>query len=124
MISSFFKCEQLDPESIILLVDFLAESIPLQFDASALSNFMQKQSILSSVIKHISELIFVGQQDNAKLLQDVSKNSLLTPAALCLVYANLPEELRDRWKLLFSRFAIANLRLNFRKMQKSTTPTV
>ncbi|EFO18227.1 TLD family protein [Loa loa] len=102
MISSFFKCEQLDPPSITLLVDFLMEGIPLQLDPSTLSSFMQSQIILPTIIKHISELIFVGPRNSTKLLQQISKNSLLTPAAICLLYANLPEELRDRWKLLFS----------------------
>lgn len=102
MISSFFKCEQLDPRSITLLVDFIMEGIPLQLDPSTLSNFLQSQIILSTVVKYISELIFIGPRDSAKLLQQVSEKSLLTHAALCLVYANLPEELRDRWKLLFS----------------------
>uniref|UniRef100_A0A8R1TLE4 MTOR-associated protein MEAK7 n=1 Tax=Onchocerca volvulus TaxID=6282 RepID=A0A8R1TLE4_ONCVO len=102
VISSFFKCEQLDPESSVLLVDFLMEGIPLQLDLSTLSNFMQSQIILPTTIKHISDLVFIRPQDSAKLLPQVSRNSLLTPAALCLVYANLPEELRDRWRLLFS----------------------
>ncbi|MCP9262846.1 Tau-tubulin kinase 1 [Dirofilaria immitis] len=102
LISSFFKCDQLDSESILLLVDFLVEGIPLKLDSSTLSSFMQSQIILPIIIKHISELIFIGLQDSTKLLPQASKNSLLTPAALCLVYANLPEELRDRWKLLFS----------------------
>ncbi|VBB27594.1 unnamed protein product [Acanthocheilonema viteae] len=102
MILSFFKCEQLDPGSVTLLVDFLMENIPLQLDPFTLSNFLQNQIILPTIIKHISELIFIGRKNDVKLLQQVSKNSLLTPAALCLVYANLPEELRDRWKLLFS----------------------
>ncbi|VDP17873.1 unnamed protein product [Onchocerca flexuosa] len=103
VIFSFFKCEQLDPESAILLVDFLMEGIPLQLDLFSLSNFMQSQIILSTIIKHISELVFIRPQDSTKLLPQVSRNSLLTPAALCLIYANLPEELRDRWRLLFSR---------------------
>ncbi|EJW82998.1 TLD family protein [Wuchereria bancrofti] len=102
MISSFFKCEQLDPRSITLLVDFIMEGIPLQLDPSTLSNFLQSQIILPTVVKYVSELIFIGPRDSAKLLQQVSEKSLLTHAALCLVYANLPEELRDRWKLLFS----------------------
>uniref|UniRef100_A0A0R3S1C4 MTOR-associated protein MEAK7 n=1 Tax=Elaeophora elaphi TaxID=1147741 RepID=A0A0R3S1C4_9BILA len=102
LISSFFKCEQLDLQSTILLVDFLMESIPSQLDPFTLSNFMQSQIILPTIVKHISKLVFIGPQNSTKLLQQVSKNSLLTPAALCLVYANLPEELRDRWKLLFS----------------------
>ncbi|VDK85172.1 unnamed protein product [Litomosoides sigmodontis] len=102
MISSFFKCEQLDLQSMALLVDFIMESIPLQLDLFTLSNFIQSRTILPTIITHISELVFIGRQNNARLLQQVSKNSLLTPAALCLVYANLPEELKDRWKLLFS----------------------
>ncbi|CAG9533948.1 unnamed protein product [Cercopithifilaria johnstoni] len=102
IISSFFECEQLDPQSITLLVDFLMERIPLQLDSSALSNFMQSHIILPNIIKHISELTFMERQSSPKLLLQVSKNSLLTPAALCLIYANLPEELRDRWTLLFS----------------------
>lgn len=108
MISSFFKCEQLDPQSITLLVDFLMESIPSQLDPSTLSNFMQSQIILPTMVKHISELIFIGPRESSKLFQQLSKNSLLTPAALCLVYANLPEEFRNRWKLLFSRSDAVN----------------
>lgn len=103
MIFSFFKCEDLDPKSSALLVDFIMDGIPLPLDPFNLSNFMQNQIILPTIIKHITELIFIGPRNSTKLLKQISENSLLTPAALCLLYANLPEQLRDRWKLLFSR---------------------
>lgn len=122
VILSFFKYEQLDPQSVILLVDFIMENIPQQLDLSTLSNFMQSQTILPTMVRNIGELVFTERQNSARLLQQVSKNSVLTPAALCLVYANLPEELKDRWKLLFSRFDATNLIRLKMKNAKSQFP--
>uniref|UniRef100_A0A915Q1H5 MTOR-associated protein MEAK7 n=1 Tax=Setaria digitata TaxID=48799 RepID=A0A915Q1H5_9BILA len=102
VISSFFKCEELDRRSIPLLLDYFTGNIPSPLDLHTLSKFMKSHLMLPAMIKHISKPIFLSSQHNMKLLPQTSKNSLLTPAALCLVYGNLPEELRDEWKLLFS----------------------
>ncbi|KAM3722252.1 MTOR-associated protein [Dirofilaria immitis] len=103
-LQSFIYDSLSESDDVIMLERFI------QFAEMMLGDFNQQAKVLlqfNQPIKQIIEKVFYfslifSWKDSTKLLPQASKNSLLTPAALCLVYANLPEELRDRWKLLFS----------------------
>ncbi|VDN05793.1 unnamed protein product [Thelazia callipaeda] len=102
IVSSFFMYQNLDLQSGTLLTDYFMQNMPPALNVRTLSNFIKREILLQIMIAQTNQMLHLVPGSNFLFLPETCKHSILTSAALCLLYANLPENLRAHWKLIFS----------------------